>query len=292
MQGKPRIMVTGAGGYIGRHVIAALAGKADIVPVTVNGARADLLDKAQRRQLFQPEPPDVLIHLAWVTEHGAFWSSPLNEAWLAASEDLFRLFYANGGRRLVATGSCAEYDWKTGADQFIETAPLAPHTDYGASKVRAMDALVRHADNAGGAWAWGRIFFSFGMGEPEKRLVPAMLRAAKTGETLGIGPGNTVRDFWPVETLGKSIAALALSDVEGPVNVASGQATTFADMARMIEATGARHGIIRPDSRPLGAGEPISLVADVSRLKDEVGFQEQPDLQVALQTYFNTLPSP
>ena len=289
MQNTPRILVTGAGGYIGRHVVSALEGKADIVPAFLDGMRADLLDGDQRRRLIEGLRPEILIHLAWVTDHGAFWSSPMNAEWLAASEDLFRLFYAHGGRRVVATGSCAEYDWTTGADRFAEDAPLAPHTEYGAAKVKASKTLERLATAANREWAWGRVFFSFGIGEPEKRLIPAMLRAAKDRDPMGIGPGDTVRDFWPVETLGASIAALALSDVQGAVNLGAGDGTSFATLARLIEKIAGSSGVIKPDSRPLGSGEPCILVPDTRRLTTEVGFDDPKDLQTSLSAYYRAL---
>lgn len=289
MQDKPRILVTGAGGYIGRHVVRSLRDHAHILPATLDGIRANLLNHDQRRWLIETQRPEVLIHLAWVTDHGSFWSSPANEDWLAASDDLFNLFYTTGGRRIVATGSCAEYDWTTGAEQFTEDAPLAPHTAYGTTKVKASEALARHADAAGGDWAWGRVFFSFGVGEPEARLIPAMLRAVRDGIEMGIGPGDTVRDFWPVEILGAAIAALALSDAQGPVNLGAGTGTSFAVLADLIEEIAGTERLIKPDSRPLGAGEPRILVPDTSRLFNEVAFTDEAELRDAIQGYYHAL---
>lgn len=289
MRQKPRILVTGAGGYIGRHVVANLAGDAHVLPATVDRMRADLLDADQRRRMVETLRPEILIHLAWVTDHGKFWSSPMNDDWLAASADLFQLFYANGGRRVVATGSCAEYDWTTGADQFAEDAPLAPHTAYGAAKVRAAEALAHYAETATGDWAWGRVFFSFGIGEPDARLIPAMLRTVRDGTEMGIGPGDTVRDFWPVETLGAAIAALALSKVQGPVNLGAGSGTSFATLTRLIEYIAGTRGLIQTDSRPLGSGEPKTLVPDATRLIQDVGFTARVDLRMALEQYYKAV---
>lgn len=282
---QPRILLTGATGFVGRCVHAALKGRADILPSTIAGRRADLLVAEDRRALLEEQRPEILIHLAWYTEHGRFWEAPENTAWCDASIDLFEGFYAMGGRRIVGTGSCAEYDWSAAQATFPEDSPLAPKTHYGREKVRLALALKAAAERADASWAWARIFFSFGAGEPGGRLLPLMRDAVRTQQPLEIGPGDAVRDFWPVETLGASIAALALSDVEGAVNTASGEATRFDEIARTLEQLAGVSGIILPGRRPLGEGDPLQLVAHTLRLREEVGFADRPDLREALSAF-------
>lgn len=270
-QNPPRILVTGATGFVGRALVDALAGRAVVLTPQLHGKRVDLVDPAERAAFIAGTDADILIHLAWVTKHGSFWGSEANLAWEQASVDLFRRFQEAGGRRIVGVGSCAEYDWTTGADRFAEDAPLAPHTLYGATKVRACEALRDMANAAGTSWAWGRVFFSFGPGEPAGRLIPLILRSAAEGSDLGIGPADTFRDFCHVAHVGRALAALALSDAQGAVNVGSGHATSFEDLAEIANRIAGRT-VIRPGARALGPGEPRLLVADQKRLSDDVGF--------------------
>lgn len=270
------VLLTGAAGFVGRHVAVALAGRARVVTPRDNatGQRIDLLDRDARRALVVAERPDIVVHLAWVTEHRRFWTAPENAAWETASLDLFNQAFALGARRVVGTGSCAEYDWTTGAGSFAEDVPLRPRTPYGAAKARTAAGLADMAAGYGASWAWGRLFFLFGPAEPPGRLVPLMLRAALAGESLDIGPGEAERDFWDVRNAGAAVAALALSDFEGSVNVASGRAVRFDALAALIERLAGAGRVIRPGCRPLTPGEPLRVVADTSRLRDAVAIDE------------------
>ncbi|MEM6623976.1 MAG: NAD(P)-dependent oxidoreductase [Pseudomonadota bacterium] len=284
-----RVLITGAGGFIGRHVAQALEGKAEVVSAHYQNRRVDLLEAGAATDLIARTRPQILIHLAWETEHGQFWHSAKNVAWQEASTALFETFFATGGTRALGLGTCAEYDWSVGVERLAEDAPLAPHTAYGTAKVATAKALAETAERHDASWAWGRVFFTFGSGEPQRRLVPLMLRAVLDKEVLDVGPGATKRDFWDVRDLGAAIAALAVSDVEGPVNLASGDGFSFSDLAAIIQDLVGASGLIRPDRRELGPGEPLTLVADASRLRNELGFQPTISLKQGLSDYLATM---
>ena len=291
----PRMLVTGAGGFVGRALVTALAARG-IEPATPRqnalGRSCDLLDAADRHALIDAERPEILVHLAWVTEHGAFWESPLNAVWETASRDLFAAFYAAGGRRVVGLGTCAEYDWRSAAAPLPETAPVRPHTSYGAAKARTADALVDLAARAGASAAWGRVFHLFGYGEPPRRLVPSMIAAALGGVPLPIGPGDTARDLWDVRNLGAALAALALSEVQGAINLAGGQSVRFDRLAALVGALGGHAGAIRCGGRSLAPGEPHTLVADTTRLNDALGFTAPVTLERGLADYVAAMRRP
>src|SRR5258706_14740282 len=114
-----RILVTGARGFIGRECLTRLSAlDAELHALSTQSVsdaggvtwhQCDLLDSPAAVGLLQRIAPSHLLHLAWIAEPGVFWESPLNHRWLAASTVLFEAFYASGGKRVVAAGSCAEY---------------------------------------------------------------------------------------------------------------------------------------------------------------------------------------
>ncbi len=278
--------VTGAGGLIGRHACRALEARGyEVIAVSRRGAGGcDLLNEAGRRALIETHRPDCLLHLAWVTAHGRFWTDAANMSWLAASADLIARFHEAGGRRVVVAGTCAEYDWsRDSAAPLAEDAPVAPATLYGTAKDALRRTLEAYGRETGLSWGWGRVFFLFGPGEDENRLVPVIARALAAGRPARLGSGRPVRDFWDARNAGAALAALLDSDVQGPVNISSGQGHSIADIARLMARLAGREDLLALGALEDRPGEPQRLVGDNRRLCDEVGFTAPVGLEEGLR---------
>ena len=141
-----KILLTGATGFIGRHLTPLLLAKGcevhglhfgDTAPKAAPGCQyhdVNILDTAAQERLLAELKPDYLLHLAWEARPGIYWTSPANLEWARASITLFREFYRQGGRRGVAAGTCAEYHWADNGVYTENTPSLPPLTLYGASK--------------------------------------------------------------------------------------------------------------------------------------------------------------
>src|ERR687895_80246 len=87
-------------------------------------------------------------------------------------------------------------------------AGARPATLYGAAKHGLHCVAARFAEQANFELAWGRIFFVYGPGEPENRLVPSVGRALLAGKPVPITRGDQVRDFMHVADVAAAFAAL------------------------------------------------------------------------------------
>ena len=279
-----RVLVTGGGGFIGLPVLERLVGEGREVdalttrsdPPELLGVRwhqLDLADDAALEQLIATLAPQRLVHLAWCTDHGHFWHAPENVLWVQRSLRLLHAFVRSGGRRAVMLGTCAEYDWSSLGGALSEaTSELAPATLYGAAK----DALRRVADayarQEGVEFAWARLFFLYGPREDPRRLVPSVIRALLAEQPIATGSGEQLRDFMHVDDAAGAVVALLDSSVVGAVNIASGAGVTVGELLdRLLQLLGGPE-LVHRGALPERPGEPRLLLADVARLRDEVGF--------------------
>jgi nucleoside-diphosphate-sugar epimerase len=287
-----RVLVTGASGFIGRQVLPVLrAAGANVHAVSRRPVpdqsdcrwhEADLLQPGAPRALIREVRPSVVLHLAWCVEHGRFWTDPTNLDFISATFALARASAESGVVRFVATGTCYEYDWPADGNCDETSTALAGHSLYDISKDACRRALTRFFELHSIPFAWARLFFLYGPHETASRLVASLARALTNGEPALCSPGLAIRDFIDVRDAGKALAAVTLSSAVGPVNIATGQAVRVADLATTLGKLAGRPELVRLGALPDRAGEPPRIVANVSRLRDEVSFQPARTLEAGL----------
>jgi nucleoside-diphosphate-sugar epimerase len=283
-----RILVTGAGGFIGSHVVRRLASENHEVfavirkPGSIQPEEAteggvhevalDLNDDAALRSALQSIRPGVAIHLAWYTQPAKYWNAPENLDCVAMSLKVARSLAESGCKRLIAAGTCAEYDWDY-SELSEESTPLRPRGLYGTCKNALRETLEAYCRTESMQFVWMRFFYLYGPGEARERLIPSVILSLLKERSAECTSGEQVRDFLYVEDAAGAVAAVARSRETGPVNIASGQPIKVRTLVETIARILHRSDGVALGTIPHNPRDPPRLVANVSRLVHRFGWE-------------------
>ena len=159
--------------------------------------------------------------------------------------------------------------------------PLRPSTLYGICKNALWSIVSSYAQQANLTWLGVGFFFCTDRASP-KRLVASVIRSLLADESVRCTAGTQKRDFLHVADAASALVALLRSDVEGAVNIGSGNTETVGAVVSRLAAMIGRPELIQFGALPMQANEPSLLVADTRRLRDEVRWQPQFDLDRGL----------
>ncbi len=286
-----KVIVTGASGFIGRHVLNPLVERGYQVFALSSEERnpnflgviwkqVDLFDSKAVEAVCRAVQADVLLHLAWRTTPGVFWSSPENFRWIEVSLQLFRFFIEAGGRRIISAGTCTEYDGSYSVCN--EETPCQPSTTYGVCKAALHSLLMAMKKELGISYVWGRIFQVYGPGEHFQRFVPTLIQGILKGEKNSFSHGRQVRDFIFVKEAAELFVHLLDSDQEGVFNIGSGSGVSLRELAALAFQKIGGETYCRFDERPVSSFESPVLIADMSKAKDLLNWVPKINLEEGL----------
>jgi nucleoside-diphosphate-sugar epimerase len=227
-----RALVVGGGGFIGRHVVAALEGAGAQVRST-NRAAIDLRDDEAVSTLIAACRPSITFNLAGYgvdpAELDPREAELLNDRFVGV---LAQAVFEHRDERwpglhLVHAGSALEYG-NSGGD-LRESTPPDPSTFYGRTKLAGTRRLAELCERLGLRAATARLFMIYGPGEHEGRLVPSLLRTAITRQPLPLTAGAQDRDFTWVGDAAEGLPRLGVARGLRPgevLNVATGRLTS------------------------------------------------------------------
>jgi nucleoside-diphosphate-sugar epimerase len=257
----------------------------------INIRSANLGQEEEMEAIVRGARPEALVHLAWYTTPGKFWSAPENVSCLEQSLQLVRIVRRHGCRRILVAGSCAEYD----RDHELlheERTPCRPRTLYGASKHALHLVLETFCAESGTSLAWMRYNFIFGPGEPPGRLVPTVIEQFASGKDAPCTSGQQKRDFLHVEEVASATAAILESPFHGAVNVGSGRPASVREVVETLGRIVGGPGRPLFGALPTPADEPVVFVPDTERLNRTIGWKPRWPLEEGLDRYWRRWKTP
>lgn len=229
-----RIAVTGANGFIGRHVINELNSKdveitalafpesTDLPPIDIGKWVFFDISKPPVDAFEIMGKPDILIHLAWqgLPHYGSLHHF---ETELPIQYSFLKQIILQGLKSLVVTGTCFEYGMQNGP--LSEDNETRPNNPYGFAK----DSLRKQLEFLQAVQQfnliWARLFYIYGDGQSESSLLPQLRKAVAAGlSEFNMSRGEQLRDYLPVTEVARQIVLMALKQQNiGSINVCSGE---------------------------------------------------------------------
>lgn len=279
-----RIAITGATGFIGRHVVAAALQSGH--EVIASGISCDEIHDFPWAQQVRFEPlnldesftepyrrlgcPDVVIHLAWPRLPNYQQMFHLEENLLPQYSFLSSLL-RSGLRQLVVAGTCFEYGCQNGC--LTEDCHPLPCTPYAAAKHILHLMLAQLTRVHPYMLQWVRLFYVYGPGQHRNSLLAQLHRALENGDPeFPMSGGEQLRDFIPVQRASEALVKIAeQTNVTGAINCCSGQPVSVRSFVeRHLESFGASIRL-KLGTYPYPDYEPMAFWGSTNKLRQAIG---------------------
>jgi NDP-hexose 4-ketoreductase len=302
-----RVLLLGAGGFIGAHVleafgrsdratdVTAVARSEPVGGTTTAWRRLDLVEAGTTGliRLLEDVRPAVVVNCAGRTRGDALDLVRANVVLVANLVAALRS--VSPAATLVHLGSSAEYGAVPEGVPILETAPPAPVAPYGVTKLAATELVLAGARADDSRAIVLRVFNPIGSGQPVNTLpaaaVLAIREALRTGGTVTLGRLDDHRDFVDVADVADAVVAVSLSAgriVRPILNVGSGRATLARDLVATLADVAGYRGRIEEaaiDSER-SSGVPWQQ-ADIGAIEAAAGWRPRRDLRASAEALWS-----
>lgn len=278
-----QVLITGATGFIGQHVVPALLGQRyDVIVVARDQKKLQSMSWKDQVHfigcdIHDPNIdleellgiPEVLIHLAWPGLPN-YQSMSHFEKNLPADCQFIQKIVVSGVKQVLVTGTCFEYGMQSG--MLSEDTPTAPTNPYGLAKDTLRKFLELLQKEKPFTLQWLRLFYLYGLGQNPNSLLAQLDSAIDRGDSeFNMSGGEQLRDYLPVEEVAHRIALMVMHpECNGIFNCCSGQPISI---RRLVEEHLIRRGVhmkLNLGYYPYPDYEPMAFWGDCRRFEKKI----------------------
>lgn len=274
------VLVTGAAGFVGSHVVTALLSRGhQVTAVDRDEARASNTSWFERCRFVAcdiHEPltnlgkffgeADAVIHLAWpgLPNYKELFHYEVN---LWADYRFIKSLVRDGYSQVLVTGTCLEYGMQSGP--LRENLPTLPTIPYALAKDTLHRFLMMLKEETPFTLQWARLFYMYGAGQNPRSLLAQLDKAIEQGdEVFNMSGGEQIRDYLLIERIAEYLAVIVeRQDFDGTVNVCSGKPVTVRELVESHIAQRNAHIRLNPGYYPYPDYEPMAFWGDASQLR-------------------------
>lgn len=264
-----KILVTGAGGFIGSRLVPYLRNKSGAQVTALKRSSCDLTNQSDVSMMFSEHSPDCIFHLAAVgVSHARSNDSAVVDENLVMMKNMAKQL--NDQTTMIIAGSMAEYG---GAGVFGENDACSPETEYGKAKLAVTELAAELVGSSHPRICVARLFGVYGPGEASYRLFPGLIDGLLQDRTVELSDGMQRRDFIHVDDVCKVFWKLACCEQLPPlVNVGTGTAIRLKEICEWIaDGLGKSRKLLGFGMRHRSPGDADLIAADVSLLSQLTG---------------------
>ncbi len=235
------VLITGAGGFIGKYLVDALVKQGAAVTALTMGAHGGQRSDVHWVTGNIAEPGtlkgvcdgiDVIYHLAAISNVAKAIQDPALtfNTNTFGTVNLLEEARRSGSKKFVYISSAHVY----GAPQYLpvdELHPVVPREPYAASKIASEKIVEAYGNAYGIGYAIVRPFNVFGPGQDESFLIPGVIAQALKGKTINVGNTSPTRDFLYVDDCVSGFLAIGDRGA-GTYNTGSGVEIRVQDQSR------------------------------------------------------------
>jgi UDP-glucose 4-epimerase len=292
-----RVLVTGAAGFLGRHLSSFLRDSGQEVIAldkkeewpAIPGVRpisADICDEEAIKGFVGGL--DAVVHLAALAAPSYCDSHPQEcfETNVRGTFNVLRLAHLTGAKRFIFASTAHVYGISPRYFPTDENHPLWMQDTYTTSKILGEQLCQLFYVNHNLSYLTMRQFNGFGPGQSPGFFVPDMIRKAMEEKKIVLGGGNITKDFIYVSDMVEAMVGALHSDYVGGLNVGRGVQTELREVATII----ADYFDVPLELRPNEKGGPTRMQADTSRIEKVLGWHAKVPLGRGLDATLCNLP--